>query len=491
MLSPRCMCAACARKNPFGSLAFAVPLIGRVMTGGHKRVLTRVCVFTLACSLGFTQLLGGEVAIAQDPREQGLWEGPYAMPVVPIHAALLPTGDVLVYSSGSSARLLNWVDWTFRPVPTGENIFCSGHTFLADGTLLVTGGALANNRGLPVAHLFDPFTETWTRLDDMARGRWYPTNTTLLDGRILVVSGRDEEGLINDIPEVYTPGAGWTPLTEAQLTLPLYPYLFVLPDSRIFYAGPGNPTRTFEVEAQTWATVGNSQIGGGSAVMYAPGKVLKRGGGDPAIPRMVVIDMTQASPTWQEVAPMAFPRRRHNLTVLPDGKVLVTGGTRVGNDEGQAVYAAELWDPSTRTWTSMANMQVARMYHSTALPLADGRVLSAGGSGKFSAEIYSPPYLFAGPRPEIASAPSSVSYGNAFDVSTPQAPDIASVALIRLSAVTRITRSSGMCRCALRSLERECWRCERLRAPPWPRRATTCSFWSTRVECHPWRGSSV
>jgi hypothetical protein len=112
----------------------------------------------------------------------------------------------------------------------------------------VTGRALPDNRGLPVAHRFDPFAATWTQLDDMARGRRYPTNTTFPDGRVLVVSGRDEEGLMKDIPEVYTPRAGWMPLTEAQLTLPLYPYLFVLPDGRVFEAGPGNPTRTFEIE---------------------------------------------------------------------------------------------------------------------------------------------------------------------------------------------------------------------------------------------------
>jgi hypothetical protein len=71
---------------------------------------------------------------------------------------------------------------------------------------------------------------------------------------------------------------------------------------------------------------GNSSIGGGSAAMYTPGQVLKSGRGDPATARAVIIDMTQESPAWREVAPMAFPRRRHNLTLLPDGKVLLTGG---------------------------------------------------------------------------------------------------------------------------------------------------------------------
>jgi Domain of unknown function (DUF1929)/Galactose oxidase, central domain len=251
-----------------------------------------------------------------------------------------------------------------------------------------------------------------------------------------VVSGSDEEGRNNPVPEVYTPGAGLMPLAAAQLSLPNYPYLFVLPDGRVFYAGPSNPTRTLEVGPQIWTPVGNSQIGGGSAVMYAPGQVLKSGGGDPATARAVIIDMTQESPAWREVAPMAFPRRRHNLTVLPDGKVLVTGGTQVGNEEAQAVYAAELWDPVSESWTTLASMQVARMYHSTALLLPDGRVLSAGGNGKLSAELYAPPYLFAGPPPEIAAAPARLAYGASFEVATPEAASIAAVALLRPSAVT-------------------------------------------------------
>jgi galactose oxidase len=332
---------------------------------------------------------------------------------------------------------LNWWDWSFRPmpVPGNPNIFCSGHNVLADGTVFVTGGAVATSRGRPDAYFFDPFSETWTRLADMARGRWYPTNVLLPDGQILVVSGTDEEGRNNNIPELFAPGT-WTPLTEAQLTLPNYPYLFLLPDGNLLYAGPGNPSRTFNVERQSWSSVGNSPIGGGSAVMYEPGKVLKTGGGDPSITRAVVIDMNNEAPAWREVPPMEFPRRRHNLTLLPDGKVVVMGGTRVANEEAEAVYEAEVWDPASETWMTMASMQVARMYHSIALLLPDGRVLSAGGNGKFSAEIYSPPYLFLGRPPVIESAPSSVTYGTAFEVFTSDAANIASVALVRPSAVT-------------------------------------------------------
>jgi hypothetical protein len=153
---------------------------------------------------------------------------------------------------------------------------------------------------------------------------------------------------------------------------------------------------------------------------------------------------------------MAFGRRQHNLTVLADGTVLATGGNSSGAslvDLNAGVYAGELWNPVTGTWKTLAAMQVTRQYHSTALLLPDGRVLSAGGGicgtcdsvGYLAknAEIYSPPYLFApdgsgnlAARPTIASAPDTVAYGAAFSVASPQAASIGKVALVRLGAVT-------------------------------------------------------
>jgi PKD repeat protein len=82
------------------------------------------------------------------------------------------------------------------------------------------------------------------------------------------------------------------------------------------------------------------------------------------------------------------------------------------------------------------------VYHSTALLLPDGRILSSGtgegggGPSELNAELFSPPYLFRGPRPTITTAPSLVGYGTSFSVTTPQAADIAKVSLIRLGSTT-------------------------------------------------------
>src|SRR5436190_14631234 len=134
-------------------------------------------------------------------------------------------------------------------------------------------------------------------------------------------------------------------------------------------------------------------------------------------------------------------RKLFNATILADGKVLVTGGSRGTEDPNtqpsNPAYESELWDPATGTWTTMASLTTIRSYHSIALLLPDGRVLSAGGTfGGASAEIYSPPYLFKGSRPTISSAPTSVAYGQLFFVGTPNATSISEVTLIALSSVT-------------------------------------------------------
>ena len=153
---------------------------------------------------------------------------------------------------------------------------------------------------------------------------------------------------------------------------------------------------------------------------------------------------------------MANGRRQHNLTVLADGTVLATGGNSSGAplvDLNNGVYPAELWNPATGQWQTLAAMQVTRQYHSTALLLPDGRVLSAGGGicgtcdsvGYLAknAEVFSPPYLFKkdgsgelAPRPEITSAPDEVTYDAPFAISTPNAASISKVALVRLGAAT-------------------------------------------------------
>jgi hypothetical protein len=201
--------------------------------------------------------------------------------------------------------------------------------------------------------------------------------------------------------------------------------------------------------------------------MYEPGKVLYAGGGghtgwptpdarsSQPTATAEIIDLTQASPSWQNTAPMSVARRHLNSTILPDGRVLVTGGTRgagfVNIDPGLATREAEVWDPATGEWTTLAANGVMRVYHSVALLLPDATVLH-GASGDAMAiqpgggivpvpnernhEIFFPPYLFKGARPSISAAPGTVTYGQTFAVESPNVGQITDVRWIRLGSVT-------------------------------------------------------
>jgi hypothetical protein len=403
-----------------------------------------------------------------------------------VHAALLPNGRVLLFDRVNNQRVWNPATLTASkpsPPPGQANLFCSGHCFLPDGTLLVVGGhddhdsdghvrtpggGAFDGRGLATAFRFLASTQTWSAVPLMNAGRWYPTATPLGDGSVLVVSGSkvrtNSEYIHNARPEVWEPARRqWRGLTDAeqqQLNAPfpkpqgvdLYPRMFLMPDGRALKIGADIGTWVLDPTGAGDWSAGPRRVQAlrdyAAAVSYEPGKILYVGGGNyPPLAAAEVIDLNAATPAWRAVGSMAERRRQLNATTLPDGTVLVTGGSR--NDGGDAdgvsspVLSAELWSPASEQWTTMDSMDIPRLYHSMALLLPDGRVLAAGGGHSAAAtcfhneaEIYSPPYLFKGPRPTITSAPSVLTYGQSFLVQTPDAAGIASACLIRLAAVT-------------------------------------------------------
>jgi WD40 repeat protein len=399
-----------------------------------------------------------------NPAVVGQWSGLVSLPIVPIHMSLLPDGSVLAWGNpatppsdaGSQVRV--WDPSQAQPalqeVPNPfVDVYCSGHSFLADGRLLVTGGHLGDHVGSDLTALFDFRTRTWSNAPRMNAARWYPTNTTLANGEVAVVSGTvDGPSNVNTLPEVWS-ASGVRPLTGAQLALPLYPWMHLAPNGKLFNSGPGQTTRYLDTSGTgSWTTVALTNFGdreqyAGASVMYEPGKVLIVGGSQPPTPTAEVIDLNAANAQWRYTNPMAHARRYPNATLLPDGKVLVTGGTSLftqGGDLTGVVYPAEMWDPVTGSWTTLASMHAARMYHSTAVLLPDGRVLVAGGGGSseindsnhYDAEYYSPPYLFKGARPAITSAPQSAAYGETVAVVTADAASITKVTLLGLSSST-------------------------------------------------------
>jgi galactose oxidase len=376
----------------------------------------------------------------------GKWSAPFAWPIIGLHLHLLRTGKVLSWGKFGDPYVWDPASNAFTAVPTADRLFCSGHAFLSDGRLLVNGGHISDDHGIPDANLFDPSTSTWSSRPAMAKGRWYPTTTTLANGEAVTIAGRDQNAAVVTIPEVWT-GSSWRALTSASKALPYYPRTFLAPNGKVFYAGESRATYYLSTSGTgSWSTVGSRKYGTrdyGSAVMYRPGKILYAGGGR-TTNTAEIIDLNAATPTWQYTGAMAYARRHLNATILPTGQVLVTGGTSGPgfSDEPQAIHAAELWDPATGRWTTMASNREIRVYHSTTLLLKDGRVLHTGSgdamnnANHYNAEIYSPPYLFKGTRPGILSGPSTVNYGERFFLGTSDPAAIVRVTWVRLGSVT-------------------------------------------------------
>lgn len=387
---------------------------------------------------------------------QGQWTAVTNWPTRAVHATLLPDGRVFFvsyYAESLHPNIWDPVSNTFTATASSSYaLFCAGHTTLADGRVFIAGGHIADFTGYPHAIIFDPATNGFTSLPDMNTGRWYPTTTTLPNGDVLVVSGDINSNTnVDALPQVFQFATKtWRNLTTAQLSMPLYPNMLVAPNGKVFDAGPSRQSRYLNTAGTgSWSNVAVMNFGGsrdyGPAVLYSPGKVAFFGGSDPPTATSEIIDLNATTPAWKFTSSMHFPRRQHNAVILPDGKVFIVGGSKAGgfDTSSSPVLPTEMWDPATGQFTVMASIAVYRGYHSTALLLADGRVLSAGGNvGGPNAQLFSPPYLFAGTRPSIASAPTSAGYGQTVFVGTPNAASITKVTLLREASVTHTNSMS-------------------------------------------------
>jgi hypothetical protein len=413
---------------------------------------------------------------ALNPTVEGRWSAAVPSPIASIHSHVLPNGTVLSWSrfvdphdtccaegvppgTGQDAWIWNPADGSMNAVPNAAtDPFCSGHAFLPDGRLLVTGGHIDDYVGYDTTQIFDYRTNTWTTNAawNMNAGRWYPTTVPLANGDVLTISGAATGGDVNATPQVWSAnGQAWRNLTNlsgqcfnSTSCLPLYPWLHLASNGQLFVSGPGDSTGYIDTTgAGAWTAVANTTYGyrgdfEATSSMYAPDQILIAGGNPPTT-SAEIINLRDPQPRWTPVAPMANPRRRFASIVLPDGTVFVTGGTTSGNNNDEpSVFGAEIWNPVTQTWTSVDHNQVPRSYHQNMVLLPDGRVLVGGGGlgGGFTNhndyEVYSPPYLFKGDRPTITSVPTSIGIGARFTVATPDAARIAHVNLLRLSSDT-------------------------------------------------------
>ncbi len=417
----------------------------------------------------------------------GRWDPLTDSPVFPVHAAVLHTGKVLLFS-GRAEQYHLLADYplesamydpatdTFVNQPFGENLFCAGHSFLEDGRLLVGGGDRPDSGDprIPSTHVFDPATETWTKLpNDMQAIRWYPTLLTLADGRVMAASGAGSGAM----HEIFDPATdAWTAIAGAdRLFSGLYPSLHLLPSGEIFWSrtawgneGGTNAARLAFTGANsgTWSDLApmefpDRQEGAAVTVVDATVNppvtiVYVIGGGAAGVKNpqsCEAIDVTSLVPvpSWYRIADLNAPRTNVNAVLLPDGKILAVGGQRNGKwaADPNPVHEAEIYDPATDTWTLTPAMTSPRQYHSVAVLLPDGRVLSAGGIDPTlggtpardlrTMEMFTPGYVDAPVRPSISAPLGAVAYGATFDVGTPDAAGVGSVVLLRPLAVTHHT----------------------------------------------------
>lgn len=389
--------------------------------------------------LGLDAPRPGRTLLAVNPKAvKGQWGVTVKFPVVPVAVAMLPTGKMLAWSSYAKDRFDGDHGFTLTAIfdpktrkvsqrkvtNTGHDMFCPGLSMDTKGRAVVTGGS-SNSR----TSIYEPFSNRWIAGPPMKIARGYQSSTTLSDGRTFVIGGSWSGGNANKDGEVLNvaanswkrlPGAPVKPMLtadrEGQHHADNHPWLFAWKGGWVFQAGPSKRMNWYlsngNGATRTAGPRSTLDAMNGNAVMYdaVSGSILTLGGAQSyvqspatALAYVVKLGAAGAKPTVTRVASMAFPRVFSNSVVLPNGKVFVSGGQRFTHafSDTDAVMTPELWDPSTRRFTTLPNMKIPRNYHSVSLLLPDATVFTGGGGlcgscngNHFDGQIYKPSYLY-------------------------------------------------------------------------------------------------
>ncbi|RKN40883.1 kelch motif-containing protein [Streptomyces hoynatensis] len=332
-------------------------------------------------------------------------------------------------------------------------------------------------QGIRAAYEFDPEAERYVQVDPMAEARWYPTLTTLPDGRVLTVSGLDDVGeVVPGITEIYDPETRtWSKGPERYF--PTYPALFLTQGGELFYTGanagygPADKGRVpglWDLETNSFTEIGGltdaDQLETAASLLLPPAQsqrfMLLGGGGvgesEKATARTALIDLTEERPRYHDGPPLPQGTRYLSSVIMPDDTVFTTGGSRDYRGRGRSdILKAQFYDPAANAFTPAAAPTVGRNYHSEALLLPDGRVATFGSDPLFAdkdntragtfekrIEVYTPPYLFDGReqrRPVLGEGPEEARLGATVRFATGDADRIATARLMRPSAVTHTT----------------------------------------------------
>ena len=401
-------------------------------------------------------------SIPSDAHLKGMWSPVYTWPLIPIHAVLMPDGRVMSYgatSAGVQTGFFSYDIWDGAGAPnvghdtrnntTGTDIFCSSQLMLLTGSVFLAGGdnwtgTATTNTGNNNTNILDPDTNVLSRGLNMGRARWYSTATTLTNGDVYIQGGSSG----TNWPEIRRQDGTFSRVFIDTSSLHYnYPRNFVRHDGKVW---------GFDMRGQTYLvdTAGSGQITLGpglgfytgreaTVAMFRPGRLLHFGG---IYSEAKVIDITGAQPVITNTQPLSSDRRLVTSTILADGQVLATGGSRVYNELTGVNYKAEIWNPETGQWLQGASGNRARLYHSMALLLPDASVMVGGGGApgpqtNNNVEIYYPPYLFKSgglraSRPTITLAPTALTIGKTFSVDVGNTSGISRVTLVKTGSVT-------------------------------------------------------
>ncbi|MEV5153471.1 kelch motif-containing protein [Streptomyces werraensis] len=331
-------------------------------------------------------------------------------------------------------------------------------------------------QGIRDAYEFDPVAEKYIKVDPMKEARWYPTLTTLSDGKILSVSGLDDIGqLVPGKNEIYDPETKEWEYTDKERQFPTYPALFLMQNGKIFYSGSNAGYGPDDVgrEPGVWDVKTNmfKKIPGLSdpELMETSGTVLLPpaqdekymvigGGGVGESPRSSektrIVDLKADDPTFVDGPSLDKGTRYPQASILPNDEVLISGGSEDYRGRGDSnILEARIYDTEKNELRRVADPLVGRNYHSGSILLPDGRVMFFGSDslfadkantkpGKFEQriEIYTPPYLYGDEeQPDLSGGPQTIRRGGSGTFTSQDAASVKKVRLIRPSATTHVT----------------------------------------------------
>ena len=425
----------------------------------------------------------------------GKWDAPITMPLVPVAAAVLPSsGKVLIWAAfrpdvfyGPPTEEPWYSPWTVASLydpatntsternisETHHDMFCPGISLDFAGRPIVTGGNTS-----PRTSIYDAGSDTWQSGHNMTLARGYQSTTMTSDGRMFTIGGSWSGGIGGKNGEIYTPSSDtWDMLpgcpvgpiltndVRGEYCSDNHAWLFGWKDGSVFHAGPSVTMNWFDTKGSGSQSSAGSRTDdldsmNGNAIMYdaVAGKILTVGGalsyGDsPAHPnaRIITIDTPFSTPTVEIINPMHFSRTFANSVVLPDGTVFISGGQSYAHQftDFNSSMTPELFSPTDKSFTLMAEMTVPRNYHSLSILLPDGRVLTGGGGlcgpwpdcyNHFDLQIYSPGYLFnedgsLASRPSITSTSTDmVKVGGELTVKVEG--EVGAMSIVRYGSVT-------------------------------------------------------